>query len=123
LHRLVRLVGAGRRGAEQHDEVRRTLTDAVSAVYPNPESNPKAWPRVRRIDAIAFGLVGGDDFLPTGTEEVSASLLDKLGMYRRDVTSLFAEAPPLFERALAIREKRLGPEHPDTATVVNNLAR
>ena len=29
---------------------------------------------------------------------------------------------PLFERALAIREKVLGPEHPDTATSLNNLA-
>jgi Tetratricopeptide repeat len=34
----------------------------------------------------------------------------------------FAEARPLYERALAIREKVLGPEHPDTATSLNNLA-
>ena len=33
-----------------------------------------------------------------------------------------AGARPLFERALAIREKVLGPEHPDTATSLNNLA-
>ena len=31
-------------------------------------------------------------------------------------------ARPLYERALAIREKALGPEHPDTATSLNNLA-
>jgi tetratricopeptide (TPR) repeat protein len=29
---------------------------------------------------------------------------------------------PLYERALAIREKALGPEHPDTAESLNNLA-
>ena len=34
----------------------------------------------------------------------------------------FAAARPLYERALAIREKTLGPEHPDTATSLNNLA-
>jgi Tfp pilus assembly protein PilF len=34
----------------------------------------------------------------------------------------FAAARPLFERALAIREKALGPKHPDTATSLNNLA-
>ncbi|MBV8441450.1 MAG: tetratricopeptide repeat protein, partial [Hyphomicrobiales bacterium] len=28
----------------------------------------------------------------------------------------------MFERALAIREKTLGPEHPDTAANLNNLA-
>jgi tetratricopeptide (TPR) repeat protein len=33
-----------------------------------------------------------------------------------------AGARPLVERALAIREKVLGPEHPDTATSLNNLA-
>ncbi|MBP1468983.1 tetratricopeptide repeat protein, partial [Candidatus Chloroploca sp. M-50] len=31
-------------------------------------------------------------------------------------------ARPLYERALAIRERVLGPEHPDTATSLNNLA-
>ena len=32
-----------------------------------------------------------------------------------------AEAEPLFERALAIREKVLGPEHPDTKTIRGSL--
>ena len=35
---------------------------------------------------------------------------------------LWAEAEPLYERAFAIREKALGPDHPDTATPLNNLA-
>ena len=34
----------------------------------------------------------------------------------------YAEATPLAERALAIREKILGAEHPDVATSLNNLA-
>ena len=33
-----------------------------------------------------------------------------------------AGARPLFERALAIHEKALGPEHPETAQSLNNLA-
>jgi hypothetical protein len=33
-----------------------------------------------------------------------------------------AQAKPLFERALAIREKVLGPEHPDTAKIRQNLS-
>ena len=33
-----------------------------------------------------------------------------------------AAARPLYERALAIRERVLGPGHPDTATSLNNLA-
>ena len=34
----------------------------------------------------------------------------------------YAKAEPLYERALAIWEKALGPEHPDVATSLNNLA-
>src|SRR6516162_10201987 len=34
----------------------------------------------------------------------------------------YLEARPLYERALAIREKVLGPEHPWTAESLNNLA-
>jgi tetratricopeptide (TPR) repeat protein len=34
----------------------------------------------------------------------------------------YREAEPLYERALAIREKALGPEHPDVARNLNNLA-
>ena len=35
----------------------------------------------------------------------------------------YADAEPLFKRSLAIREKALGPNHPDVATSLNNLAR
>ena len=34
----------------------------------------------------------------------------------------YAEAEPLYKRALAIREKALGPDHPDVARSLNNLA-
>jgi tetratricopeptide (TPR) repeat protein len=34
----------------------------------------------------------------------------------------YQQAIPLAQRALAIREKALGPEHPDTGTALNNLA-
>ena len=34
----------------------------------------------------------------------------------------YADAEPHYQRALAIREKVLGPEHPDVATSLNNLA-
>jgi tetratricopeptide (TPR) repeat protein len=36
--------------------------------------------------------------------------------------ALYADAEPLFRRALAILEESLGPDHPDVALVLNNLA-
>ncbi len=34
----------------------------------------------------------------------------------------YAQAQPLFEQTLSIKERSLGPEHPDTATSLDNLA-
>jgi hypothetical protein len=38
------------------------------------------------------------------------------------LTGAYAKAEPLFQRALAIREKALGPEHPDTGLSLSTLA-
>ena len=34
----------------------------------------------------------------------------------------YEQAQPLLQRALAIREQQLGPDHPDTAQSLNSLA-
>ena len=36
---------------------------------------------------------------------------------------MLAEAEPLFRRALMGRQMKLGPKHPDTLEVMNNLAK
>ena len=41
-------------------------------------------------------------------------------LYQRQVR--YAEAEPLFKRALALREKALAPGHPDAGQSLNNLA-
>ncbi len=50
-----------------------------------------------------------------------ASSLNDLAGLHRDAGN-YAEAQPLFKRALAIRESALGPDHPDVAASLNNLA-
>ena len=50
-----------------------------------------------------------------------ASTLNNLAaLYQRQ--ERFADAEPLFKRALAIRERSLGPSHPDLAQSLNNMA-
>ena len=39
-----------------------------------------------------------------------------------DTQGKYAQAEPLYQRALAIDQKTLGPDHPDVATSLNNLA-
>ena len=46
--------------------------------------------------------------------DAHATILQKMGQY--------ADAEPLFRRALAIDEKALGKDHPDVASSLNNLA-
>ena len=40
----------------------------------------------------------------------------------RGAGARYADAEPLHKRSLAIQEKALGPDHPDVATALNNLA-
>jgi tetratricopeptide (TPR) repeat protein len=122
LHRLVRQVAAARRESEALDTMRRTLIEAVAVVYPEDVWNdPHTWLRARRLDALALALVGSDA-VPPGAEKPTSDLLDRAGSYRHGALAAYTQARPLYERALAIREKLLGPEHPGTATSLNNLA-
>jgi hypothetical protein len=52
-------------------------------VYPGGVyNNPSTWPRARRLDALAVGLVAGLNPPPKGAETATAHLLDLLGQYR-----------------------------------------
>jgi Tfp pilus assembly protein PilF len=122
LHRLVRQVAAARYGEAAHDQMRRALIEAVRTIYPEGVFNdPRSWPRARRLDAIALALVDGDA-IPRGSEVVAAFQLGRMALYRMAALAAYAQARPLFERALSICETVLGPEHPDTAASLSNLA-
>ena len=123
LHRLVRQVAAARCEGEVRQGAQRVLAEALVAVYPeNIWRDPHAWPLSRRLDSHALALVGDEATAPKGVEQRTADLLGFAGQYRHYALAAYAEARPLHERALAIREKVLGAEHPDTATSLNNLA-
>jgi tetratricopeptide (TPR) repeat protein len=122
LHRLVREVAARRREGELLDAARRALVEAVATVYPGDVlHNPQAWPHARRLDALTLALIGAAES-PQGTEAAASSLLNGLAAYRFSVLGADAQTRALLERALAIREKTRGPEHPETASILNNLA-
>jgi tetratricopeptide (TPR) repeat protein len=122
LHRLVRQVAGARREGESKEGVRRALLTALNAVYPGGVfDDPAAWPRARRLDGPALALLR-EEALPPRMEKLASWLLDRLGSYRQGALAAYAQAQPLFERALALREKAFGPEHLDTAWSLNNLA-
>jgi tetratricopeptide (TPR) repeat protein len=51
---------------------------------------------------------------------VATSLNNLAEMY--EAQGQYAQAEPLYKRSLAIREKALGPDHPDVATSLENMA-
>ena len=122
LHRLVQRVAQARREGEVRAAARRALVDALVAVYPDEAwSDPKLWPRARRVDALAMALVGGSDGPPQGAEVQSSELINELASYRTWVLAAYTEARTLYERALAIRERVFGPDHLETAGTLNDF--
>ena len=91
---------------------------ALNEVFPLPEF--QNWPQCERL--IPHAMVAGRLVEDSGLDsEAAAYLLNQSGYYL-DHRAQYAEAEPLLDRALAIREKALGPDHPSTATSLNNLA-
>lgn len=124
LHRLVRQVAADRCAAATRDGARAALIAAMAVAYPSEISDAKtwseAWPRARRLDAPALALL--EATTPEAAEEAAGRLLNGLAAYRQHALGAYAQARPLYQRALALCEKRLGREHPDVAEILNNFA-
>jgi Tfp pilus assembly protein PilF len=94
------------------------VVQALNEVFPRVEF--PSWPQCERL--IPHGIAAGRLVEDFGLDsEAAARLLNESGYYLDD-RARYAEAEPLHQRALAIREKALGPDHPDTATSLNNLA-
>lgn len=121
MHRLVQAVLLGTMTeAEQTLWISRCI-DALDAVFPEvlPESEHAIWKSCERLLAHALRCLDW-----TGPVEESltlASLAYKAAQYLRNC-GRYAEAEPLFQRAVHIRELAQGPDHPEVARVLNYLA-
>ncbi|HEY4404889.1 MAG TPA: tetratricopeptide repeat protein [Xanthobacteraceae bacterium] len=123
LHRLVRQVAAARRAGDARVLAQRALMEVVASVYPPEARNaPKTWPPARRLDGHALAMVDEDAAPLAGAEARASGLLNGLASYRHCALAAYAQARPLYERALALKEKAFGPDHPETALSLNNLA-
>ena len=119
VHRLVQAV---LRDAMSDDETKlwtERAVRAVNAVFPNLEDFAQ-WSMCERYvphALVCAELVEQDDL----TLLEAARLLNKAGYYL-DERARYAEAEPLFVRALRVDEKAFGSLHPEVATDLNNLA-
>ncbi len=118
IHRLVQDVFKTR----MPNETRRTWAErtvrAVSEAFPHVEFS--TWETCERYlpHALACATLIEDDALAFPE---AANLLNQTAFYLYEHAQ-YAQAEPLYQRALVIREQVLGQNHPDTAQSLNNLA-
>jgi tetratricopeptide (TPR) repeat protein len=122
VHRLVREAVLARCAPPERESARSALIEAMAAVYPRDQFDPRAWVKARRLDAHAHALLGLDRDPPAGEERPTAVLLHALASYRHGALAAYAQARGLYERALAIFEKLGGKNDPDAAAILNDLA-
>jgi len=115
--RMHRLVGAYVRQVSDDDTAQAAVERMVLGVAQQLTDAPPLAP-VTAFQSILRGVT--DAALPREDAD-AATLCIRLGRHL-DRLGAYATAQPYLERALALRERVLGPDHPDTATSLNNLA-
>jgi hypothetical protein len=114
IHRLVQAVLKENMNKQTRREWAARTVKAVKLAFPDP-NDVSLWEQCERLfphTLVCTKLIEEDSF-----EFAEAShLLNQTAVYltRR---AQYPQAEPLYQRALAIREQRLGPEHPDTVSI------
>lgn len=120
LHRLVQAVARNALAEDQQDHWAAIAIRVVLAAFPDRAEDADTWPTATRLLAHAL-TVTNYRTLEVTDPQATVQLLQRVTDYLRG-RSEYLQARPLAERALEMSEARLGPDHPDTARSLNNLA-
>lgn len=118
MHRLVQLVLRESLEAEEKQAWAAHAVNVLNAAFPSVEF--ENWPLCERL--LSHSLLCLDHAAQQDVETQQAARLCNQVAFYLSYRAQYAAAEPLYKRALAVYEKVLGPEHPDTAAVLNNLA-
>ncbi|MCZ7385043.1 MAG: FxSxx-COOH system tetratricopeptide repeat protein [Candidatus Methanoperedens sp.] len=118
IHRLVQAVIRDRIGKDAERVWAERTVKAINRAFPYVEFSN--WHLCERL--IPHAQAGAEFIRKYEFEfEETARLLNRAGLYQYE-RALYSEAETMLRRALEIREKSLGTNHPDVATSLNNLA-
>jgi tetratricopeptide (TPR) repeat protein len=122
LHRLVQAILRSRSAGEvaKPDMAVAAVRLLRAAVPPDPWNNLGTWPEWRRLLPHVLTATDASHVLDHAGDDV-AWLLNVAALYLQ-TRGEPAASLPLFERALELRRRVLGEEHPDTLTSASNLA-
>ena len=119
IHRLVQAVLRATLTPKTQREWAERTVRAVNLAFPDV-TNVELWTQCERVLPHALACADLINDYTLALPE-AARLLNQTGYYLDDHAQ-YEQAKPLYERALAINEQVLGPNHPDTASSLNNLA-
>jgi len=118
MHRLVQAVLRDTLPKAQQRKWGERAICVVTSLFPSGE--PETWPQCElyllHAQTCSEWIEGYTITIPE-----AARLMNQAVIYLK-ARGLAREAVPFAQRALAIREQALGPNHPDTASSLNNLA-
>jgi tetratricopeptide (TPR) repeat protein len=120
IHRLLQTVlrltpSAASSTTASSERAIQLLSDAIPD---DPGGDPAGWPRWRDLLPHVTAL---GDFLPDSTDTTLGRLLNHAATFERR-QGLHQQAKLHDRQALSIAEAALGPDHPDVAICLNNLA-
>ena len=119
VHRLVQEITRGRTPEADRTDTLQTALDAVNAMAKGNPQDVRTWGVWTPLASHAEAVTRHAD--AAGLAEPTARLINAVGIYLYEHAQFHA-AEPLYRRALTILETSLGPDHPDVATALNNLA-
>jgi tetratricopeptide (TPR) repeat protein len=121
VHRLVQAVMRERlKRIGEHDNAAALATELVADAYPHDADDVRNWPACARLTPHAMAVFAYAPDSGNGAEK-TALLLNQTALNFQS-RAAYGEAEPLMQRALAIDEAGLGPDHPRVAIRLNNLA-
>jgi tetratricopeptide (TPR) repeat protein len=119
VHRLVQAVTQESLPTDAAQQCKQRAVLAVSAACPDV-TDVTQWPACERWLPHALLCATWIEQEQISSPE-AAYLLNAAGYYLKE-RGRYREAESMYQRALAIRERQLGAQHPDTAQSLNNLA-
>jgi tetratricopeptide (TPR) repeat protein len=120
VHRLVQDFARRAMSEERRRQALREALEWVDAAFLGDPWDVRSWPVLDPLAPHALAVARRAD--EAGIAAPTARLFNDLGLLFQ-MKARYVEAEPLMRHALAIDEKAQGPNHPDVATNLNNLAR
>ena len=121
MHRLVQAVLLDGTGEGEQKQWQRRVIEALNAVFPDVQAMPEPGAR-KRCELLLPHVLLCLQQVEAASEDLACAFLAFKGARYLYERGRYAEAEPLFRRALQIREQALGLHHPEVAQVLHKLA-